>query len=221
MELKDIKFNVSEIFYSIQGEGTNAGLPCIFVRLQGCRLRCNYCDTAYALELKQIEKIMTANEIYDKIKTFDCNFVEFTGGEPLEQEGTQHLVKFLVDEGYKVAIETAGYLSIKDLDPRIKKIMDIKCPDSKMSTKNNYENINYLTSYDEVKFVISSVEDYQWAKDKLYHYDLHKKCEVLFSPVFNKITNLELAQLILADSLPVRMQLQMHKYIWEPNTRGV
>ncbi len=215
-------FNVSEIFYSIQGEGTRAGLPCIFVRLQGCRLRCSWCDTPYALELNQVETIMTGKKIIDQIKSINCNFVEFTGGEPLEQPEIKQIMNYLCDNNYEVAIETAGYIDLGDLDSRIIKIMDIKCPDSKMSKKNNYDNINYLTANDEVKFVISSLDDYVWAKDKVIEYKLNEKCKsVLFSPVFGKISNLELAELILADNLPVRFQLQFHKYIWEPNKRGV
>jgi len=222
MVFDKLKFNVSEIFYSIQGEGTRAGLPCIFVRLQGCLLRCSWCDTPYALELNQAETMMTGQEIIDQIKSINCNFVEFTGGEPLEQPEIKQIMNYLCDNNYEVAIETAGYIDLGDLDSRIIKIMDIKCPDSKMHKKNNYDNINYLTDNDEVKFVISSINDYVWAKDKVIEYKLNEKCKsVLFSPVFGKISNLELAELILADNLPVRFQLQFHKYIWEPNKRGV
>ncbi|HRP02168.1 MAG TPA: radical SAM protein [Candidatus Kapabacteria bacterium] len=222
IDLSSLEFNISEIFYSIQGEGTRAGMPCIFVRLQGCRLRCSWCDTPYALELNQKEKITTGQDIIDKIKSIDCNFIEFTGGEPLEQSEIKYIMNYLCDNGFDVAIETAGYLDLGDLDQRITKIMDIKCPDSKMHKKNHYKNIEYLTNKDEVKFVINSLEDYNWAKGKLFEYNIHKKCSaVLFSPVFGKVSNIELAEWILKDHLPVRFQLQQHKYIWEPNQRGV
>ncbi len=221
-EFSNLKFNLSEIFYSIQGEGTRAGMPCIFVRLQGCRLRCSWCDTPYALELNQQETITSGQAIIDKIISIPCNFVEFTGGEPLEQKEIKTIMSYLCDKGYIVAIETAGYIDLGDLDSRIIKIMDIKCPDSKMHKKNHYKNINYLTKNDEVKFVINSVADYNWAKDKLFEFDIHNKCgAVLFSPVYGKLSNLELAELILKDHLPVRLQIQQHKYIWEPNKRGV
>lgn len=221
-DFSKLKFNVSEIFYSIQGEGTRAGLPCIFVRLQGCKLRCSWCDTPYALDINQTETIMTGQEIIDKIKSIPCNFVEFTGGEPLEQSEIKSIMTYLCDNDYTVAIETSGYIDLSDLNKRIIKIMDIKCPDSKMHKKNRYENINYLSKNDEVKFVIASLKDYVFAKEKVLEYKLNEKCNaVLFSPVFGKISNLELAELILADNLPVRFQLQFHKYIWEPSKRGV
>ncbi len=216
------EFNISEIFYSIQGEGTRSGMPCVFVRLQGCRLRCKWCDTPYALEIKQIETIMTEQEIYNEIIKYDCNFIEFTGGEPLEQANIMRLMAKLCDEGFEVAVETSGYIDLSDLDARIIKILDIKCPDSLMHKKNNFDNINYLTSIDEVKFVIASISDYEYAKSITEKYGLVDKCNsVIFSPVFNSISNLQLAELILKDKLKVRFQLQIHKFIWDPNTRGV
>jgi len=177
-------FNVSEIFYSIQGEGTRAGLPCTFIRMQGCRLRCSWCDTPYALEIKQIENQMTGYEILKKIEEIGCNFIEFTGGEPLEQAEIKGLMTKLCDEYYTVAIETSGYIDISDLDTRIIKILDVKCPDSKMEKKNRYENFNHLTKIDEVKFVIASLDDYEFAKEICNKYDLtYKVNAVLFSPV--------------------------------------
>ena len=225
MKIKEIEkhiFNISEIFYSIQGEGTRAGMPCLFIRLQGCRLRCVWCDTPYSLEFDTVEHQLSTLEIIDKIKSQSCKFIEFTGGEPLEQPEVIPLMGYLCDEGFTVAVETSGYLDVSALDTRIIKIMDIKCPDSKMSKKNKWTNIDYLTKNDEVKFVISSEKDYLWAKEITEKYDLIEKTNaVLFSTAFGKLSNMELAEMILRDSLQVRYQLQLHKYIWHPNRRGV
>lgn len=210
---------VNEIFYSIQGESTKAGLPCIFIRLTYCNIRCIYCDTEYAF---YEGKDMTIEEILKEIKKYNCSLVEITGGEPLVQENVHGLMKILSDNGYNVMLETGGSLPIENVDKRVKVIMDLKTPYSKMEKKNRYENISYLKSSDEVKFVIGSREDYDWAKDKIMEYDLLNKVEqVLFSPVFDKVENIELAKWILDDSLNVRFQLQMHKYIWHPEERGV
>lgn len=210
---------VNEIFYSIQGESTKAGLPCIFIRLTYCNIRCIYCDTEYAF---YEGKDMTIEEILKEIKKYNCSLVEITGGEPLVQENVHGLMKILSDNGYTVMLETGGSLPIENVDKRVKVIMDLKTPYSKMEKKNRYENISYLKSSDEVKFVIGSREDYDWAKDKIMEYDLLNKVEqVLFSPVFDKVENIELAKWILDDSLNVRFQLQMHKYIWHPEERGV
>jgi len=210
---------VNEIFYSIQGESTKAGLPCIFIRLTYCNIRCIYCDTEYAF---YEGKDMTIEEILKEIKKYNCSLVEITGGEPLVQENVHELMKILSDNGYTVMLETGGSLPIENVDKRVKVIMDLKTPYSKMEKKNRYENISYLKSSDEVKFVIGSREDYDWAKDKIMEYDLLNKVEqVLFSPVFDKVENIELAKWILDDSLNVRFQLQMHKYIWHPEERGV
>lgn len=210
---------VNEIFYSIQGESTKAGLPCIFIRLTYCNIRCIYCDTEYAF---YEGKDMTIDEILNDIKKYNCSLVEITGGEPLVQENVHELMKILSDNGYTVMLETGGSLPIENVDKRVKVIMDLKTPYSKMEKKNRYENISYLKSSDEVKFVIGSREDYDWAKDKIMEYDLLNKVEqVLFSPVFDKVENIELAKWILDDSLNVRFQLQMHKYIWHPEERGV
>lgn len=210
---------VNEIFYSIQGESIKAGLPCIFIRLTYCNIRCIYCDTEYAF---YEGKDMTIDEILNDIKKYNCSLVEITGGEPLVQENVHELMKILSDNGYTVMLETGGSLPIENVDKRVKVIMDLKTPYSKMEKKNRYENISYLKSSDEVKFVIGSREDYDWAKDKIMEYDLLNKVEqVLFSPVFDKVENIELAKWILDDSLNVRFQLQMHKYIWHPEERGV
>jgi 7-carboxy-7-deazaguanine synthase len=220
-QIKSLRFNVSEIFHSIQGEGTRSGKRCVFIRMQGCRLRCSWCDTPYSLELKQTENIMTAEEIIAKVKSFDCPFIEFTGGEPMEQDNIVPLMSYLCDDGFTVAVETAGYIDVRNLDKRIIKIMDIKCPGSKMEKKNFYENLEHLSVNDEVKFVIIDRIDYDFAKAIVNKYSLSKTNEVLFSPVFGKIDYQQLVNWILEDHLNVRFQLQIHKYIWHPDTRGV
>lgn len=210
---------VNEIFYSIQGESTNAGLPCVFIRLTYCNIRCVYCDTEYAFYEGTDRSV---EEIINEVKSFSCRLVEITGGEPLVQENVHILMKQLCDMGYDVMIETGGSLPIELIDNRVKVIMDLKTPYSKMEKKNRYENINYLKPNDEVKFVIGSREDYDWAIAILSKYALVNKVkQVLFSPVFDKVENIDLAKWILDDKLNVRFQLQMHKYIWHPETRGV
>ena len=218
----DSLFNVSEIFYSIQGEGTRAGMPCVFIRMQGCRLRCVWCDTKYALEIGQKEIEMTGNDIIRLVESFGCKFIEFTGGEPLEQPEITFLMTYFCDNGYTVTIETSGYLDISDIDNRVVKILDVKCPGSKMEKKNRYENLNFLEKHDEVKFVITDKADYDFAKSITEKYDLpNRTAAVLFAPVFGQVDYQEFAEWILQDKLNVRMQLQLHKYIWEPNKRGV
>lgn len=210
---------INEIFYSIQGESTKAGLPCVFVRLTYCNIRCVYCDTEYAF-YEGVDR--TIDDIVDEVKSFGCKLVEITGGEPLVQENVHILMKRLCDLGHEVLIETGGSLPIEGIDKRVKIIMDIKTPYSKMEKKNRYENIQYLKPTDEVKFVIGSREDYGWVKEILIKYDIAKRVEqVLLSPVFDEVDNIELAEWILKDKLNVRFQLQMHKYIWHPETRGV
>ena len=216
-----MNYKLSEIFYSIQGEGTRAGLPCVFVRMQGCRLRCSWCDTKYSWDLNSGYFEMEHIELLQKIKSYNCNFIEFTGGEPLEQD-IHGIMKELCDSGYTVAIETSGYIDVSTLDKRIVKILDIKCPDSLMSKKNKYENLNYLSKNDEVKFVIASRIDYDFAKQITIEHNLIEKCNsVLFSPVFGSINYEEMVNWILTDNLQVRFQLQMHKFIWHPEKRGV
>jgi 7-carboxy-7-deazaguanine synthase len=210
---------INEIFYSIQGESTYAGLPCVFIRLTYCNLRCVYCDTEYAFH-EGID--MTIGDIISEAEKYDCKLVEVTGGEPLVQENVHELMRVLCDRGYEVMIETGGSLPIENIDKRVKIIMDLKTPYSSMEFKNRYENIMFLKPTDEVKFVIGSKEDYDWSKNKIQEYDLSNKVrQVLFSPVFDKIENIDLAGWILEDRLNVRFQLQMHKYIWHPETRGV
>ncbi len=215
-------FNVSEIFYSVQGEGTRAGMPCVFVRLQGCALRCVWCDTPYALDHRVESTVMTGAEILAAIERYECSFVEFTGGEPLEQPASVPLMDLLCNKGYTVAVETGGHVDIGVLDPRVVAILDVKCPDSKMASRNRLENLAHLRSTDEVKFVLASKEDYLYAREIVRTYELEDRAAaVLFSCVFNTIPFVEVVEWILADKLRVRFQLQMHKFIWSPEMRGV
>lgn len=218
----ELNFSVNEIFYSIQGEGVRAGKRCVFVRLQGCTLRCVWCDTPYALDHRTGGIPMTGTEILNAVKKYHCDFIEFTGGEPLEQNNVLPLMSILCDEGYTVAVETGGHVDCRYVDERVIKIIDMKCPDSKMVSLNNYDNLRILQTHDEVKFVIASRNDYEWARDIVQQYDLcNKTAAVLFSAVFNAIEFKQLVEWILEDELDVRFQLQIHKFVWDPNTRGV
>jgi 7-carboxy-7-deazaguanine synthase len=210
---------INEIFHSIQGEGSSAGLPCVFVRFTYCNLRCTYCDTEYAF---YDGKDLLISEVIDEVKKYNCKLVEITGGEPLVQlEESLELMKQLCDGGFNVLLETGGSLPIQDINPRVKIIMDLKCPSSGMEKKNLYENINYLKEIDEIKFVIENREDYDWTKEIVLKYFLDTKCEILFSVVFGKLEPVQLVNWILEDKLKVRFQLQMHKFIWHPETKGV
>jgi 7-carboxy-7-deazaguanine synthase len=213
---------LNEIFYSIQGESTFAGQPCVFVRLTGCDLRCTYCDTEYAF---YEGKKRTVGSIIDEVAKHPCRLVEVTGGEPLLQKRVHLLMSRLCDLGYTVLIETSGAHDIAPVDPRVHRIMDLKCPTSGESARNRMENLPLLGPRDEVKFVIGSREDYDWARAQVQAGLpgwADRVNAILFSPVFGKITPLDLATWTMADALPrVRMQLQMHKLIWEPNQRGV
>lgn len=209
---------INEIYYSIQGESSKAGLPCVFVRLTYCNLRCSYCDTEYAFYEGTDKSI---DDILEEIAKYNCKLVELTGGEPLFQNGSLELMKRLCDEGYEVMLETGGSLTIKDVDPRVMIIMDLKCPSSKMMKKNLYENIDYIKQTDEIKFVIGTREDYVWAKKIILEYGLTKKCSILFSVVFGQLEPVTLVNWILEDKLSVRYQLQIHKIIWHPETKGV
>ncbi len=209
---------VNEIYYSIQGESSKSGLPCVFVRLTYCNLRCTYCDTEYAFYEGEDKSIA---EIINEVKKYNCKLIEVTGGEPLVQKECLELMKKLCDEGFDVMLETGGSLPIKDVDNRVLIIMDLKCPSSKMEKKNLYENINYLKPKDELKFVIGNREDYDWSKEIISKYDLINKSEILFSVVFGELEPVTLVNWIIEDKLDVRYQLQMHKYIWHPETKGV
>ena len=209
---------VNEIYHSIQGESSKSGLPCVFVRLTYCNLRCTYCDTEYAFYEGKDKSI---EEIIKEIKKYNCKLVEVTGGEPLVQKECLDLMKRLCDEGFDVMLETGGSLTIKDVDERVMVVMDLKCPSSKMEKKNLYKNIHFLKPTDELKFVIGNKEDYDWSKEIISRYDLQDKCEILFSAVYSELEPLSLVNWIIEDKLDVRYQLQMHKYIWHPETKGV
>jgi len=209
---------VNEIYFSIQGESSKAGLPCVFVRLTYCNLRCSYCDTEYAFFEG---KDLSIEEVVSEVKKYNCQLVEITGGEPLVQNESLLLMKSLADDGFEVMIETGGSLPIKEIDPRVMIIMDLKCPSSGMLKKNLYENIDCLKPTDEVKFVLGSKEDYDWAKQTIGNYRLTEKSAVLFSVVFGKLEPVKVVNWILEDNLSVRFQLQMHKFIWEPAAKGV
>jgi len=211
---------INEIFYSIQGESTFAGCPCIFIRLTGCNLRCKYCDTKYAYE--EGDDIFL-DSILATVKRFDCNMVEVTGGEPLIQDETPDLISALIKNGYTVLLETNGSQDISSVDKRCIRIVDIKCPSSGMDKKNYWKNLDYLTTNDQLKFVIAHRQDYLYAKKILDHSAIkrRRKLFINFSPVFNKMDLKELATWILEDHLQVRLHIQLHKYIWGENTRGV
>ncbi len=209
---------INEIFHSIQGESTFMGLPCVFVRLTGCNLRCTWCDTEYAF---YEGRTMSLDDIIGEVEKYGCNLVEITGGEPLAQDGVLPLMNMLCDRGYEVLLETSGSINIEPVDSRVRRIVDFKCPGSGMEKKNLWENVEYLRSTDEVKFVIGSREDFDWAEDMISRYGLNRRCPVLMSPVFDDLQPIDLAQWILERKINVRFQLQMHKFIWEPETRGV
>ncbi len=194
------------------------GRPCTFVRLTYCNLRCSYCDTEYAFEEG---KEMSTDEILSKVRSYGCRMVEITGGEPLYQPNVHGLMRRLCDEGYEVLIETGGSLDISPVDPRVKRIVDFKCPSSKMMKKNLWDNAQFLNEKDEVKFVIGNREDYDWSKRMILEHRLDQKCPILMSPVFGELAPADLAEWILEDKLDARLQLQLHKYIWHPETRGV
>ena len=210
---------INEIYQSIQGESTWAGERCVFVRLTFCDLRCNYCDTAYAFYEGDKQPL---DEIITKVRSFDCPLVEITGGEPLLQKNVLPLMAMLCEAGYTVLLETSGAHDISQVDPRVHRIMDLKTPGSGEVEKNLWSNVDHLARRDEVKFVIGSREDYEWACDQVRKFDLPKRCRaVLFSPIFGRIDPRRIVEWILADKLEVRFQLQMHKFIWTPTQRGV
>ena len=213
------KLTVNEIYQSVQGESTWAGLQCVFVRLTFCDLRCTYCDTEYAF---YEGKKRPLDEIVAAVREFGCPLVEVTGGEPLLQPACVPLLAMLCDAGWDVLLETSGAHDIGAVDPRVHRLMDLKTPSSGECGRNLYANIGHLTSRDEVKFVIGSREDYEWAREKMREYDLAAKVKaVLFSPVLGKIAPADMVAWMLEDKVPARFQLQMHKFIWEPRARGV
>lgn len=238
---------INEIYLSLQGESTFVGLPCVFVRLTACNLRCSYCDTAYAFkDGKKLTVEGVLAQVRELAKPFTHTtgatrlpLVELTGGEPLLQPGALPSMKSLCDEGFTVLLETSGALDIAPVDPRVRRIMDLKCPSSGECERNRWENLADLRATDEVKFVIGSVQDYEWARQQLATHALAARCPVLFSSVAplashqqdkslkpvpagqTPLSRLELVERIMADALPVRFQLQMHKVIWPPDQRGV
>lgn len=209
---------INEIFFSIQGESTLAGWPTVFVRTTACNLRCTYCDTKYSYF--EGDK-MSFDSILNEIKKHNARHVCVTGGEPLAQKGTLDLMRTLCDLGYTVSLETNGYYSVADVDKRVIKVVDIKTPDSGEGDSFNFENLKHLEKKDQLKFVLCSARDYEWAKDLIKVKGLNEICSVFFSPSFEELSVKDLAEKILADSLPVRLQIQLHKYIWNPLQRGV
>lgn len=205
------RLRISEIFYSLQGETNTVGLPTVFIRLTGCPLRCQYCDTAYAF---QGGVWYTIETILADIKKYKTAYVTVTGGEPLAQKSSLLLLKTLCDETYKVSLETSGALAIAEVDTRVSKIIDIKTPGSGESEKNRWENLKYLSFHDQIKFVICSEHDYEWSKEIMVRFKLDKFCQVLFSPSYHQLSAKALADWILHDQLNVRLQIQLHKYLW-------
>ncbi len=204
---------ITEIFYSLQGETRTAGLPTVFVRLTGCPLRCQYCDTAYAFTGGEI---MSLDSILARVAAYNPRYICVTGGEPLAQPNSIALLQQLCDAGYEVSLETSGALDVSSVDPRVSKVLDLKTPGSAEVARNRYDNIQWLSRNDQVKFVICSREDYSWAVSKLIEYRLNERAgEVLFSPSHAQVSARDLADWIVADNLPVRLQLQLHKILWD------
>ena len=208
---KSLSLKINEIFFSIQGETSYAGRPTIFIRLTGCPLRCVYCDTEYAFH--EGNK-MTLADIMKSISVYKTSHVTVTGGEPLAQKNCRPLLTLLCESGYDVSLETSGALEIGNIDSRVSRIVDLKTPASGEVDKNLYGNLQHLTTHDQVKFVICDREDYQWSKEKLNEYKLNEQCEVLFSGSHGELQTAQLADWILQDQLPVRLQIQLHKFLW-------
>jgi 7-carboxy-7-deazaguanine synthase len=209
---------VTEIYRSIQGESSFAGLPCSFVRLTGCNLRCVYCDSEFAFYGGDS---LAVDEVLRRVEALGVALVELTGGEPLWQEGCLTLLRELCDRGYTVLLETGGSLDISRVDPRVHRIVDIKTPDSGMARRNLWSNVAYLTPQDEVKFVLGSRADYEWARRVIREHDLPARTRVLLSTVFGALEPRDVVDWMLEDGLQARFQLQLHKFIWHPRTRGV
>lgn len=212
------RLTVNEIFFSIQGESSRMGMPCVFVRLTGCDLRCSWCDTEYAFHEG---RKLTVDEILAAVERHPCELVELTGGEPLLQPGSLELMRALADRGKQVLLETGGHVDISGVDPRVVRIVDVKCPASGECAQNRYPNLAVLTAADEVKFVIADRADFDWAaacvRERLGGF----AGSVLFSPVHGRLAPSELAAWVLESGLRVRLQLQLHKHIWGPDVRGV
>lgn len=202
---------ITEIFFSLQGETSRVGLPTVFIRLTGCPLRCGYCDTSYAFHDGET---MAISAILEKTAQYNAHYVTVTGGEPLAQKNCLPLLQALCDAGYDVSLETGGALDVCKVDPRVSRVVDIKSPGSGESDKNRWKNLDCLNAHDEIKIVICDEADYAWAKQQLWAYKLNERCPVLFSPVQGKLEAAQLADWILRDNLPVRLQIQLHKYLW-------
>jgi 7-carboxy-7-deazaguanine synthase len=210
---------VNEIFYSIQGESTRAGQPCVFVRLTACDLRCSWCDTPYAFH-EGVKRSL--DEVIDAVEEYDCPLIEITGGEPLLQNDVYPLMRRLLDRGRTVMLETGGHRPIAAVPREVVKVVDFKCPASGEADKNHWQNLDALAPHDEVKFVIQDRADYDFAIDIVRRHDLPSRCAaVLFSPVHGVLHPKTLSEWMLADRVPARLQVQLHKYIWPPSTRGV
>jgi len=206
-----MRLKITEIFYSLQGESVNTGLPTVFVRLTGCPLRCRYCDTDYAFSGGQWQSI---EQVLEKIAVYNTRFITVTGGEPLAQKNCLSLLKVLCDKGYEVSLETSGALTMEKVDPRVVKVMDIKTPASGESGRNLDSNLQYIGPRDQIKFVICNESDYDWSRSLLEEKKLDERCEILFSPSSGQMPAQSLAEWILRDQLPVRFQIQLHKLLW-------
>lgn len=205
------QLRITEIFYSLQGEANTVGCPTVFVRLTGCPLRCTYCDTAYAFSGGNW---LSVDEIIATTKKYQTEYITVTGGEPLAQPACLLLLTDLCDQGLNVSLETSGALSLAEVDPRVKKVMDLKTPSSGENQRNLWENLDHLLPHDQIKFVIRNEHDYLWSKQQLLERKLNKIADVLFSPVYDEMDYTELANWILHDQLPVRFQIQLHKVLW-------
>ncbi|KAA3652717.1 MAG: radical SAM protein [Calditrichaeota bacterium] len=209
---------ITEIFFSIQGESTYAGRPCIFIRTTGCNLRCSWCDTEYSFYGG--EKLSVA-QIMERIRLWPCKLVEITGGEPLLQKHLPDLIHALYDEEYEIMLETGGHMDLSMIDPRVKKIIDVKCPGSGEAARMHFANLENVSPHDEVKFVIADRDDYEYAADVIKKYKLEKQTTVLISPVFEMPEYKNVVKWLLEDGIQARLQLQLHKFIWHPAQKGV
>lgn len=212
------RLKVNEIFYSIQGESTFAGRPCVLVRLTGCQMRCTWCDTEYSF---YEGAWMRVEDVISEVLAFDCPLAEVTGGEPLLQPGVHPLMSALCDRGLVVLLETGGGLDISSVDPRVRRIVDLKCPASGEASNNHWPNIDALRPTDEVKLVLADRGDYEWARDAIRKHRIDRRCTVHLSPVWDALKPAELASWVLEDRLPARVSMQLHKALWGAETRGV
>jgi len=209
--ITDASLRITEIFYSLQGETNRVGLPTVFIRLTGCPLRCTYCDTAYAFTGGET---LAISKILEQVASYGARYVTVTGGEPLAQKNCIILLRELCDAGYEVSLETGGAMDIAAVDARVMRVVDIKTPGSGELSKNRWENLPLITPHDEIKFVLCDEADYLWAKELIAHHQLAAKCPILFSPVHGAMNPTHLAEWILRDRLPVRLQVQLHKILW-------